>query len=287
MNQRALHRRWLPMPGNEGGSPGTTALWKLPVGNRFHSLSLAYTGVTLAEMTEIRIKLNGLVIQRFSGTERDLLNQFLGLKAAGGILRIPFDRIGLKNRDQEELTAINTNVADAQGNKISAFTVEVDVDAGATAPAFELDAEQSDSIELNLDGSKAGPGLIPYLIKGNRSPSGSGEFEIGDFNYGRSDSLSLNRITFLPSANNIEQVEVMANNERIFKRKAAINTRIQEDGDAGRVPQSGAWVIDTTENGYGAATIPLVGLSDFRYRLWVDGAMTITALQEYNGVLPR
>ncbi|WP_445354174.1 major capsid protein P2 [Microbulbifer sp. EKSA008] len=279
-NILAKNRFSLPMPGAEGGAPGTQALFKLPTGARYHDLYLEFSGVTLAQMTEFRVKLNGLVVQRFSGTERDLLNQYMGLPASAGILRIPFDRAGLKNRDQEELTAINTGVSDSGGNRIAAFTLEIDISSDATAPKFDLTAEQSDSIE-------GGPGIIPYMIKSTRSPAGSGEFEISDFNYGRSDSLLLNRITFLPTANQINEVEILADNVRIFKRTTALNERIQFEGDAGRVPQSGAWIIDTSEKGYGAANIPLAGRFDFRYRLDVTGAMTITALQEYHGVLQR
>ncbi|WP_444957754.1 major capsid protein P2 [Microbulbifer sp. ZKSA002] len=279
-NVIALNRNSLPMPGAEGGAPGTQALFKLPIGARYHDLYLEYSGVTLAQMTEFRLKLNGLVVQRFSATERDMLNQFMGLPAANGILRIPFDRAGLKNRDQEELTAINTGVGDQAGNVIAAFTLEIDIASDATAPQFDLTAEQSNAVA-------GGPGVIPYLIKSTRSPAGSGEYEVSDFNYGRSDSLLLNRITFLPSANQIDEVEILSNNVRIFKRTTALNERIQLEGDAGRVPQSGAWIIDTSEKGYGAANIPLAGLFDFRYRLEVTGAMTITALQEYHGVLQR
>ena len=103
------------MPPFEGVAAGNTALIKLPIGRRFHSIFLIYSGVTLAQMTEIRVMANGKVFQRFTATERDNMNQFIGQAAAAGILQIPFDRVGLKNREQEELTSVNTGVADAQG----------------------------------------------------------------------------------------------------------------------------------------------------------------------------
>ena len=40
------------MPPFEGVAAGNTALIKLPIGRRFHSLYLTYSGVTLAQMTD-------------------------------------------------------------------------------------------------------------------------------------------------------------------------------------------------------------------------------------------
>lgn len=283
---KGFNRFSLPMPTAQGIAPNGQALYKLPIGARYHDLYIEYSGLTLSDMTEIRVKINGLVVQRFSATERDLLNQFLGLPAANGVLRIPFDRVGLKNRVDEEITAINTDASDQQGNRISSFAVEIDIAGTATAPVLTMTAEQSDKVERLPNGERAGPGVIPYITKSSRNPAGAGEFEISDFNYGKSDSLSLNRITFMPDAGAISEVEVLADNVRIFKRSTVLNERIQTES-RWRKPQAGAWVIDTSEKGFGAATIPLIGLNDFRYRMQVDQAMQITALQEYNGVLPR
>src|SRR5690554_3428227 len=131
------------MPPFEGVQPGSQALIKLPIGRRFHHLFLIYSGVTLAQMTEIRILANGKVFQSFSATQRDKMNQFVGLEAANGILQIPFERMGLKNREQQELTAVNTKVPDQQGRAINALTVEIDITSDATAPSLKMVATQS------------------------------------------------------------------------------------------------------------------------------------------------
>src|SRR5690606_22485953 len=153
------------MPPFEGVAAGNTALIKLPIGRRFHALFLTYAGVTLAQMTEIRVMANGKVFQRFSATERDKMNQFIGLDAAAGILRIPFDRHKLKNREQEELTAINTGVPDAQGNSINSLTVEIDIAASATAPVLSMNATQSEPVA-------GGPGVMLNIRKDSRSIAG-------------------------------------------------------------------------------------------------------------------
>ena len=264
------------MPPFEGVSAGNTALIKLPIGRRFHSLFLTYAGVTLAQMTEIRIMANGKVFQRFTATERDSMNKFIGMAAAGGILEIPFDRKGLKNRDQEELTAVNTNVPDANGFAIRSFTVEIDIAGTATAPALSVHATQSEAVV-------GGPGLMLNIRKDSRNPAGAGEFEIADFLYNTPVSQALNRVFFKPSAGTISDIKIERDLYLIWQRTKALNEKVQTDGE--RVPQAGYVVIDTTELGYGGNNIGLGGVQDFRYRLDVDQAMSITAISEYIGVL--
>ena len=264
------------MPPFEGVAAGNTALIKLPIGRRFHSIFLIYSGVTLAQMTEIRVMANGKVFQRFTATERDNMNQFIGQAAAAGILQIPFDRVGLKNREQEELTSVNTGVADAQGNAINSFTIEIDIDGAAAAPALEMNATQSESLE-------GGPGVMLNIRKDSRSIAGVGELEISDFIKGTAISQALNRVFFIPSANAINKVTVERDLYNVWERSTALNELIQTDG--GRVPQAGYWTIDTSELGYGANNIGLAGVQDFRYRIDCSGAMTVNAISEYLGVL--
>lgn len=266
------------MPGFEGVAAGNTALVKLPIGRRYHHLFLEYSGVTIAQMTEIRLIANGKVFQRFSASERDSMNQFIGLAAAAdsGVLQLPLDRIGLKNRDQEEVTAVNTGVADARGNRISSFTVEIDIASGATAPALKMYATQSEPLP-------GGPGLMLNIVKDSRSPAGAGKFEISDFPKNSLVHQILNRVYFKPSTGTISQVEIERDLYNIWERSAALNSKVQTD--AGRKPQVGYFVVDTTELGYGANGIGTNPVNDFRYRLDVDGAMTITAIQEFIGIL--
>ena len=204
------------------------------------------------------------------------MNQFIGQAAAAGILQIPFDRIGLKNREQEELTAVNTGVADTQGNAITSFTVEIDIDGAATAPVLDMEATQSEALP-------GGPGVMLNIRKDSRSIAGAGELEVSDFIYGTPVSQALNRVYLVPSASTISKVILERDLYNIWERKTALNEVVQTDG--GRVPQSGYWVIDTTGLGYGANNIGLRGVQDFRYRISCDGAMTINAISEYLGVL--
>ena len=281
------------LPNPEGVVAGGTATFRIPVGRRIHSLYLDYaydaTTQNVADFSEIRIFCNGQVIQRFTGTQRDTLNQFDGLQASTGILEIPFDRKGLKTMAGQEETALNTGVADAQGRKISTMYMEIDLDSGMTIAASDLAlyAVQSDAIQTNADGSPAGPGVIPFIRTEQRNAAGADtDFQISDLvnpGVNAPDKAALNRVTFIPSTGALNNLKIDRNTYNIFDRTDELNRSIQTNGV--RTPQSGYYTIDTTENGYGGQPIDLYGMTDFRYRLNVSAAMTITALSEYMGVL--
>ncbi len=265
------------MPPFEGVAAGNTALIKLPIGNRFHHLFLKYAGVTLAQMTEIRVIANGKVFQKFSATERDTMNQFHGLAAANGYLQIPFDRLGLRIRQDEEMTAINTNVPDANQRAIRSFTIEIDIHADASAPALSMTAEQSPAVA-------GGPGLIMNIRKESRSIAGAGELEVGDYLYNTPVSQVLEKLFIKPSGSAvISKIGVERNLRNIWERETALNTIIQTDGV--RTPQAGWYVIDGSERGYATAGISTLGAQDFRVKYEVSEAATINTIAEYIGVL--
>jgi hypothetical protein len=287
----------IKLPNPEGVAAGGTATFRIPVGRRIHSLYLDYaydaTTQNVADFEEIRIFVNGQVIQRFTGTERDALNQFDGLAASVGILEIPFDRKNLKTMAGQEETALNTGVGDDKGRKISSMYMEIDLNSGMTIAATDLAlyAKQSDAVltVVNAAGEvkKAGPGTIPYIRREQRNPAGAAsDFQISDFvnpGVNAADKVALNRITFIPSTGTIANLKIDRNTYNIFDRTDELNRAIQSNGV--RTPQSGYYMIDMSENGYGGEPIDLYGMTDFRYRLDVSAAMTLTALSEYFGVL--
>ena len=64
------------MPGWEGVVAGQTATLRLPIGLTYHQLWTTFTGVTLAQMDELRVVANGEVILRYgSGTLLDSYNR--------------------------------------------------------------------------------------------------------------------------------------------------------------------------------------------------------------------
>ena len=265
------------VPSPEGVGAGQTATFKCQIGRQYLELQLNYTGVTLAQITEIRVMANGKAIHTYSGVERDAMNQYMGMAAANGILRIPFNRSRLKTMAAEVETGITTGVAGPDGRIITAFNVEVDIDGAASAPALRMNATQANP-------SAGGPGTIMHVKRFRRNLSGAGEFEISDIPFGGPTTIALNRaFIFEGSGQEITKVKIERELRSIWERDKALNERLQSDNKL--VPQSGLVVIDKTERGYGGDPIDLAGYNDFRYLLTSDGSQNITMLLETMGIL--
>lgn len=285
----------LKLPKPEGVAAGGTATFRIPVGRRIHALYLKYaynvTTQNLTHFTKFRLFMNGQVFQEFSATERHTLNLHDRKATSNGLLEIPFDRAGLLTLAGMEETALNTGVADDQGRIINSMYMEVDISSGATIAASDLELwyKVSDPITVLPNGKRAGPGTIPYLRREQRVASGADtDFQISDLinpGVNAPDKVALSRVTFVPNANNITNLRIDRNNYQVFDRTDALNRFVQNNGR--RTPQSNYYTIDTGENGEGGAVIDLYGMTDYRYRLAVDGAMTITTLSEYMGVAPN
>src|SRR5690606_7447302 len=236
-----MSRLTLRMPSASGvpvGGVAGTATFKLPIGRRFHELHLAYSGVTLSQMPEIRILANGKPFQTFSAVDRDKMNQHDGLEAAAGILVIPFDRPKLKTRAGMEDTAINTGVPDKDGRMITTFDMEIDIAAAHAGAAFTLRADQSEAVA-------GGPGTMIHMRRFPVAFPGAGQFDIADLPKGSATTLGINRIWMKPTANNVTGVIIERDTRNIWERSAALNTLLLKNGD--KTPQAGFFVIDRTE----------------------------------------
>lgn len=261
----------------EGVAPGQTATFKCSIGRQFLEHQLIYSGVTLAQLLEIRVMANGKAIHTYSGEERDAMNQYMGMAAANGILRIPYTRNLLKTMAAEVETGITTGVADKNGRIITSFNIEVDIDAAAVAPKLEMQSSEANP-------SAGGPGTIMHVKRFRRNLSGAGEFEVSDIPFGGPTTIALNRaFIFEGAAQEITKVKVERNLRSIWERTKALNERLQSDNK--KVPQAGLVVIDKTERGYGGDPIQLAGYNDFRYLLTSDGQQNITMLVETMGIL--
>jgi len=275
----------------EGIAAGATMTARIATGRRIHALYLNYNGTdqSVADFTEIRVFINSQVIQRFSGTERDKLNQFDGMAAAAGTLTIPFDRQKLLTVAGREQTALNTQVPDANGLKISSMYVEIDVKAGTVIAASDISiySKESDPILRDTNGNAYGAGVIPYIRREQRTVTGAdSDYQISDLvNAGVNapDKAALDRVTFVPSAGVIRNLKISRNNYDVFDRTDSLNRVIQRAGV--KVPVAGLYTIDTKENGHGGDVISLLGMTDYRYKLDVSAAATVTCISEYMGAL--
>lgn len=280
------------MPNSNGVAAGQTATWKLPTGRRYHTLEVIYSNITLAQMLEIRVKANGETIHQYNGVQRDVMNRFDSRAAAGGILTIAFDRFNLYSQTGEEATAIQTDTADpVTGVAINQFELEIDIDPATVNPQMTVYAQQSEN-----DPARPGPGLINRVLRTTRVLGSTGFNDISDLQKATEGPKYqwVNRV-FFASANTTE-AEIVRDNRIIFQRTKALNDRKQVDGV--RVPITGWYVIDPTEEGYDFDAINLtypadpnnprsarLPYTDYRYRLNLSAAETVTVISEYLGTL--
>lgn len=121
---------------------GQTATLDLPVTGIYHGLKIGYGTSTAggatqanmeAEVDEVRLLINGVVQRRFDARQLFDINAYKGKGVTTGILPIYFEEPWRKTAQGGDSLA--WGMAD-----VSTFTVEVDVNSGATSPTLTAQA---------------------------------------------------------------------------------------------------------------------------------------------------
>lgn len=277
----------LKMPDAPNVSASNTVVFQLPIGRKYHTLFLTLGGTApaLGDIDEIRVMANGKPIHRYSATERDVMNQFDGRAAWHASnnphLVIPFERFALENSVAEQETALDTGElsrdAPAGARRIASLTLEIDTNSGWPGDgSMKLWARQTRSMHM-------GAGTVMHVMKDIRDAAGAGEYEFSDLYERGVTRQALNRVFMAPSANDISLIKLDKDDRTIFERTPALNNAIQADGV--RVPQAGYHVIDRNEDGKVGNRIAMPGTQDYRYKLTLTGAATMTFLHEWLGSL--
>lgn len=262
------------MPAASTVVAGQTAVFNFPIGRTFHGVAIEYGGATLAQLEDIRFKLDGEVIMSLgSGTELDSRNQYDDRAGAGGVLHIDFERRNLMELKNRMMTVIGTGFIHPekanQRKEASTLQLEIDIAAAAVNPTLAVTAFQSEPSPL---------GMVRYLREFNYTiPAGT--FELSDLPKGGSQSQQIARVWF--ESSNLTKVECRKNNKTIFERSKALNDVVQADG--GRVPQSGLFVYDPSETGLGGQSLELRDAQDLRFILTASAGETIKVRVEYLG----
>lgn len=261
------------MPGFEGVAAGQTATLRLPIGYTYHQLIIDYGTMSLSDMTELRVYINGENVQTFRDMSvfDSIFNQYEGRPAsADNIIVLDFERYGCRTRDSQIVTAIGTGAAEEEDpNAVRTLSVEIDIDAAATGVALSARALQSPPSPL---------GVVKVIRRFVRNPTGAGEYEISDL---PTSGNLINKVLFrkVSGVGNIDRVQLERDNFMAFDRTAEENDIIQSAGV--RVPQADLFVVDPTEDGFGAEGLATAGISDFRFTLTMSGAAAIEVYVEY------
>ncbi|MCG2581926.1 MAG: major capsid protein P2 [Marinobacter sp.] len=277
--------------------PGGVVTITFDPGPKYHAALLKLKDITLAQITEMRLKVNSEVVHRYSGTELDILNRLRGFQAYSGgaattgFLRVPFDRPKLRQRVLEEDGGINTGQMDPNtGDMITVMKLEIQLASGAYSPEV-VKASAFQSV-----GTNEGPGTIRRIMSTTRNAQGAGRITWSDFEVPSAKFMSVASIVMIPDANNITEVEVFRKQDSVFLADSDENDYLLNDGDGGRQAIAGVFPILWDLEGYGGNVLSiasvrndgtLVALSqgDYRVKCQVDGAMQVTMLMEYLGRL--
>ena len=262
--------------GVPAGGVAGTAQCVLTLGLSIEQIAVIYSGVTLAQITGIRILANGKEVMNFrSGTELDAFNTFFGRAAASGILVIDFCRYGMRTRAAEELTKFGTG-----------FRVQPD----PTKEAFNPVAITLLTLEMDIAAAAAGAVLTAYALSSDASPTGliqkvkrfqpafnAGETQID--NLPRGDIIN----TVFAKATDLTALRVERDGYTVFDRLDALNDLFQNDGV--RVASAAYFVYDPTENGNGSEGLVTANVGDLRFIYTKTAAAAVEMSVFYLGFL--
>lgn len=130
-----MARKILRLPSFTTVAAGADTSLTCPVGgNTYERIMIEYSGVTLAQLQNIEVRVNGDPIQHFkTGQQLDDLNDFYGRPATSGILTLWFVRPELTDIAQRRMFALGTT-------NVQTLSIHVDIDAAAAAPALTAHA---------------------------------------------------------------------------------------------------------------------------------------------------
>lgn len=214
-----MPRNIVNLPSFSGVAANQTATIDLPVVDTYHKLQLTYgTGTggganqvnTEAEITEIRLLVNGSVQRVFSAEQLFNINAFRGISFATGIIPIYFSHPWGRSAAGEDAPA--WHMGDVQS-----FQMEVDI-GGATTPTLTGIAVKEVS---NLP---MGPivqwkrGVLQVAATGVVNYAGNGD---------RDSILAIHG--FETTAADISDIEVKVDERQVFKATRAQATAIYSD----------------------------------------------------------
>ena len=275
------------LPAFTGTAPGQTASCRIPAGFTYHSIVFTATDPGGSDIfdwnkiSEVRLIANGTIIQRYSGGELRVMNQYD--RASGGYgktipLVVACDRTRLRTRANVESTGIPFG---ALNDPRPIYTMLLEVDLASNAPAdtvLEGYSIVSPPVDLNNT-----PAVLKQVRKFIYSPTGAGDFEIADL-----PRAGLISRMFFSNPDKIDNIVVSMDSTEVWNRTRELNKFIIDGGHFKDLSSAGTYIfpIDTTENGYGNDVWDLSGVSDFRLRLKMNGAATLKLSVEYLAPLP-
>ena len=254
-----MARKFPKLPSLTNVSARSTATLQVPLGVTYHAIELVYSGITLAQMSNIEVQLNGKTVQEFADGDRlQAINSYYGRNVEAGRMVLWFERPEYDNIALRRATAIGTQ-------NIATFQVNMDIHADATAPVIEAYAIVSPNR----------PSVVLTKIKRwVVSNSVTGVKEVADIpKEGKIAALFMFK-------DDISSLELSINGTKLWEPNKVLGEFIQKD--YGRVPDGTKYTaVDFHLEGDPAQALIVQGVSDFRLRPSFDTAGSGDLVVEY------
>jgi len=266
-----MARKFNKLPSLANVQAGSTASLIIPRGVTYDAIHLEYSGVTLAQIQNIEVLINGKPIQTYTDAVRlQDINKHYKRNIKAGILTFHFVRPEMENIALRRATAIGT--ADVQ-----TFEIKFDIDAAAAAPVIDAYAVKSNQSPL---------GLITKVKRFPASSATSGIKEIDSIpKEGRIAAIHFFK-------DDISKVEVEVDSAKVYELEKVLGAGIQVDH--GRNPNAAKHTsVDFHLEGDPFQSLKMtypngVKLQDFRLRPFLDSAgafdIVVEYLTEFNGI---
>lgn len=250
------------MPSFSNVAAGSTATLEFPLGLSYHFLHLYFTGVTLAQMKNIRIEVDGKPIKKWAdGVRLNAENKHYGRGAAtADCLPIWFVRKELTELAQQRLFALGTA-------NVQTMSLLIDIDEAAASPVLKAT-------------SKRGPqdvmGYITRIHEFKHSSAVSGEIEIDNIPLRTGAAIAAIHI-YSPDVTDCALEIDGAIVWEMSKSGAA-----KEQVDHGRDPQTASKLtLDFLLEGDFFQGVDLTGIQDFRLKPTLSSAGNMDIVVEY------
>lgn len=148
-------RLYQKLPSFSSVAKGETAVLTCPIGATYDQITVKHTGVTAAQIKNIKIKANGKLLTSFkSGTDLNKFNDRYQYAVTAGFLDFHFKRDEMKTLIEKRVLSLGTAAPHPQlwpsADVITSLTIEFDIDINAAAPVLKAFADQSDAAPFGM-----------------------------------------------------------------------------------------------------------------------------------------
>jgi hypothetical protein len=257
----SLMRRWGTVEGVASSSQFSV---KLPIGMSYEQVALVMTGISHAQVTDIKVRINGGEVQSYrSGTELELFNSWQDAEytSVAGTLLFDFRRLGVRSPGDRDATILGTGVPSMNG-EVTASVIEITgtLASGLTSPTITPYARLREPQPL---------GVLRHTRQFSFTPAGTGEVEVTDLIRGR----VIEAIAFNITSGVFDQVKIEVDGQVVHEGPLALHNREQNNGV--RATQSNWHVVDFNPLGDPQGWLDVRAASDLRMKFNITTAAAI------------